>query len=109
MGENEKSLSKATGEIKMEDKGGIRLKILVMIQMVAIISVILLILRWHIFPPAVNVLIILYVSLEALGTISYYIAYTKLKLALESISEKILREHLNSNTYNTTDQQKKSK
>jgi len=70
----------------------VKLKLLVMIQMVAIILVILLTLTGSL-PPAVKVIVILYVSLEAVGTISYYIAYIKLKKALESTSEGILREH----------------
>jgi phosphatidylglycerophosphate synthase len=90
-------------KLHLSNKGENRIKILIMIQMVAIISVIILVLMWH-FPPPLNVLIILYVSLEAISTVSYYIAYTKLKSALESVSEKILREHLNS----TSDEQQKS-
>jgi len=70
----------------------VKLKILVMIQMVAIILVVFFTLTGSL-PPAIKAIIILYVSLETLSTILYYIAYIKLKNALESISEGILREH----------------
>jgi len=87
----------------MADKGMTKLKILVIIQMVAVIALILFVLISPTSLPAVNVLIITYVSLEALSTILYYIAVTRLKSALESASEEILREYLNS-----TDQQQKN-
>jgi len=71
------------------------------------VAVILLIILTLIFtlPPALKVLIILFASFKAIGTISYYIVYIKLKSALEAESERILQEYLNSNTYNTSDQQ----
>ena len=88
----------------MNEKEVTKLKILVTIQMVAIISLILVVLIWPI-NPAFDILIIAFGVLKAIGTISYYIVITRLNSALEAESERILREYLNSNTYNTNDRQ----